>query len=168
MDFNFPQHLLPLLLLNTAFFGFLQYIDRVYKDAFKEVIDSVRDSKFNPDDKEHESKIYEKIKELYDELTNPTRINNTDLNIAYVGVYIGAIFVYLLNCLCWFSPDYLKKFEKFWITSLAVGLIALFVIIIWMWRRAKKMIKQVDSMRERKKIFLDLLRAHETDESRHK
>ncbi|OGP24443.1 MAG: hypothetical protein A2X93_02210 [Deltaproteobacteria bacterium GWC2_56_8] len=157
MDFNFPQHLLPLLLLNTAFFGFFQYIDRIYKDAFKEVLDIVYDSNFNPDDNENESKIYKKAQGLYEELRNRTKIINIDLSKAYVGVYISAMAVYLFNCVCWFYPDYLKKLEKLWIGSLSIGIIALFAIIIWTWWRAKEMTKQIDDMREQKNTFLDLI-----------
>ena len=65
MDFNFPQHLLILLFLNTAFLSFFQYVDKIYRDAIKEVADSVRASSFNPDDgTKNKSKIYERIKKL--------------------------------------------------------------------------------------------------------
>jgi len=165
MDFNFPQHLLPLLLLNTAFFGFFQYIDRVYKDAFQEVNEKVRNSDFNSNDNTNESMIYKEIKSLYEKLTNENKIINTDLTMAFIYVYIGLMviyFFYFMSCL----SNYHNELNIFWIISLSLCILGLGIILDYTRKRTKKMIDHVDNLRHRKKEFLDLLNAYLSDEKR--
>ena len=173
MDFNFPQHLLILLFLNTAFLSFFQYVDKIYRDAIKEVADSVRASSFNPDDRtKNKSKIYERIKKLYEPLRDPVKLDNNKLSIAYLFVYIVSMFFYFLYFVSYFLPNFVSYFlpkidlTKIWIITLAIVLVGLFIIIILTRPRVLEMIKQVETLRHKRKEFLDLLDAHMTDEKK--
>lgn len=107
--FNVPQHLIPFFLLIGAFLTFLQYVDRVYKEALLEVKSTGDKLEFKLTDNPipEVAKVEADIKKLYDKITNPRGLRFSRL-LSYVSSGLTATLLFALGFLAYQYMNYFR------------------------------------------------------------